>query len=73
MKQYEVIKDVYSPCAPDTKEFMELTLEDPERYVRDLFKKDKSAQFDVTAKDGDVIVEVVCEAGQRQRFTFTEI
>ena len=73
MKEYEVIKDVYSPCAPDTQEFMELSLEDPEAYVRDIFKKDKSAEFNITQKDGDTVIEVVCAAGQRHRYVFTEI
>lgn len=73
MKTYEVVKEVYNPCAPDTREFLELQLEDPESYVRDLFKKDKSAQFDCTEKDGSLTVEVVCEAAQRHRYTFTEI
>lgn len=73
MKEYEIIKDVYSPCAPDTQEFLELTLEDPEAYVRDLFKNDKSAEFHVSEKKGSLIIEVVLEAAQRHRFTFNEI
>lgn len=73
MKEYEVIKDVYNPCAPDTQEFLEIKLEDPEAYVRDIFKNDKSAEFSVTEKDDCVIIEVVCEAAQRHRYTFTEI
>lgn len=73
MKEYEVIKDVYSPCAPDTQEFLELELENPEAYVRDIFKNDKSAEISVTETDDGMVIEVVCEAAQRHRFTFTEI
>lgn len=73
MKEYEVIKEVYSPCAPDTQEFLELELDDPEAYVRDIFKNDKSAEISTTEKDGSLIVEVVCEAAQRHRYTFTEL
>ena len=73
MKKYEVVRDVYSPCAPDTCQFLELELDDPERYIRQLFEKDKSAQVSSTEKGGSLIVEVVCEAAQRHRYTFTEI
>lgn len=73
MKEYEVIKDVYSPCAPAAQEFQELELEDPEAYVRDIFKNDKSAEFNITEKDDSITIEVVCEAAQRHRYTFTEI
>ena len=73
MKHYEVVKDVYNPCAPVNQEFLELELENPEEYVRELFKDDKSAEFSVTEKDGSLTVEVVCQAGQRHRYTFTEI
>ncbi len=73
MKEYEIIKQVYSPCAPDTQEFMELELESPEEYVRSLFKNDASAEIDVTEKEGAVIIEVVCQAGQKHRYTFNEI
>lgn len=73
MKKYEVVKEVYSPCAQDAREIKELDLESPEQYVRDLYQHDKSAQFACSEKDGDLIVEVVCEAAQRHRYTFTEV
>ncbi len=73
MKEYEIIKQVYSPCAPDTQEFLEAELESPEEYVRSLFKNDASAEFDVTEKDGTTTIEVVCQAGQKHRYTFNEI
>ena len=73
MKAYEVVKDVYNPCAPDTQEFLELELEDPIAYVKDLYKNDKSADISSTEKDGTLIVEVVCEAAQRHRYTFSEV
>lgn len=73
MKKYEIVKEVYNPCAPDTCEIMEREVEDPEAFVRDIFKDDKSADFSVTEKDGAIIVEVVCEAAQRHRYTFSEI
>ena len=38
-----------------------------------MFKSDKSAEFSITEKDGAVIIEVVCEAAQRHRYTFSEI
>lgn len=73
MKTYEVVKEVYNPCAPDTKEFLELELEDPIAYIQDLYKKDKSAEISSTEQDGTLIVEVVCEAAQRHRYTFSEV
>ena len=51
MKKYEIVKEVYSPCAPDTCEITEQELSDPEAYVRDMFKNDKSAEFSVTKKE----------------------
>ncbi len=73
MKEYEMIKEVYSPCAPNPQEFKEVQLEDPVAYVKDLFKNDKSAEIEVTEKNGSTIVDVVCDAGQHHRYTFTEI
>lgn len=73
MKRYEIVKEVYNPCAGDSQEILELELESPEAYVRDLFKADKSAEFSVTEKEGSTIVEVVCETAQRHRYTFSEI
>ena len=73
MKTYEVVKEVYNPCAPDAKEFLELELEDPIAYVTDLYKNDKSAEISSSEKDGTLIVGVVCEAAQRHRYTFSEV
>ena len=73
MKTYEIVKEVYNPCAPDTQQIMEKAVEDPEAYVRAIFKDDKSAEFSVSEKDGSIIIEVVCEAAQRHRYTFSEI
>ena len=73
MKRYEVVKEVYNPCAPDTQEFLELELDDPIAYVKDLYKNDKSAEISTSEKDGSLIVEVVCEAAQRHRYTFSEV
>ena len=71
--KYEIVKEVYNPCAPDTCEITEQEVSNPEEDVRELFKNDKSAEFSVTEKDGAIIVEVVCEAAQRHRYTFSEI
>ena len=73
MKTYEVVKEVYNPCAPDTQEFLELELDDPIAYVKDLYKNDKSAEISTSEKDGSLIIEVVCEAAQRHRYTFSEV
>ena len=53
--------------------YLELELEDPIAYVQDLYKKDKSAEISSSEKDGALIVEVVCEAAQRHRYTFSEV
>ena len=71
MKNYEVIKEVYNPCAPDTKEFLELELDDPIAYVRGLYEQDKSAEISSSEKDGTLVVDVICEAGQHHRYTFS--
>lgn len=73
MKTYEVVKEVYNPCAPDTKDFLELELDDPVAYVRELYKKDKSAEISSSEKDGTLVVEVVCEAAQHHRYTFSPV
>ena len=73
MKKYEIMKEVYNPCAPDTCEITEQEVENPEEYVRELYKNDKSAELSVSEKDGAIIIEVVCEAAQRHRYTFSEI
>ena len=73
MKTYEVVKEVYNPCAPDTKDFLELELDDPVAYVRELYKKDKSAEISSSEKDGTLVVEVVCEATQHHRYTFSPV
>ena len=73
MKRYEVVKEVYNPCAPDTREFLELELDDPIAYVRSLYQKDKSADLAVSEKDGEVVVDVTCEAAQHHRYTFSEV
>ncbi len=73
MKKYEIVKEVYNPCAPDTCEITEQEVENPEEYVRELYKNDKSAELSVSEKDGAIIIEVVCEAAQRHRYTFSEI
>ena len=73
MKRYEVVKEVYNPCAPDTQEFLELEVDDPIAYVKDLYKNDKSAEISTSEKDGSLIIEVVCEAAQRHRYTFSEV
>ena len=73
MKAYEVVKEVYNPCAPDTQEFLELEVDDPVAYVKDLYKNDKSAEISTSEKDGSLIIEVVCEAAQRHRYTFSEV
>lgn len=73
MKKYEIVKEVYNPCAPDTCEITEQEVENPEEYVRELYKNDKSAEPSVSEKDGAIIIEVVCEAAQRHRYTFSEI
>lgn len=73
MKKYEIVKEVYNPCAPDTCEITEQEVENPEEYVRELYKNDKSAELSVSEKDGAIIIEAVCEAAQRHRYTFSEI
>ena len=73
MKKYEIVKEVYNPCALDTCEITEQEVENPEEYVRELYKNDKSAELSVSEKDGAIIIEVVCEAAQRHRYTFSEI
>ena len=73
MKAYEVVKEVYNPCAPDTQEFLELEVDDPIAYVKDLYKNDKSAEISTSEKYGSLIIEVVCEAAQRHHYTFSEV
>ena len=45
MKEYEIVKEVFNPCAgdqrPDTCEILEQAIADPETYVREQYRQEK--------------------------------
>ena len=77
MKAYEVIREEFVPCAgdqrPNTREILELRLEDPARYVQEQYMQERSVEFLATRKDGGPVIEALLEGGRKHRYTFCEI
>ena len=77
MKEYEIVKEVFNPCAgdqrPDTCEILEQAIADPETYVREQYRQEKSVEFLTSEKDGALVIEVRFDSGRKQRYTFSEL
>lgn len=77
MKEYEIVKEVFNPCAgdqrPDTCEIDERAVEDPESYVRALYQQERRAEFLLTERDGSTVIEVLFDYGRKHRYTFSEL
>ena len=78
MKSYEVIREEFVPCTgdqrPNTREILELRLEDPGRYVQEQYMKERSVEFLATQQqDGSPVIEALLEGGRKHRYTFCEL
>lgn len=75
MKEYEAVWEIFNSCANNQMRdvfFEELTLEDPEEYIKEKFR-DKELKYEKTVQpDGTVIFDIET-SGIRQRYSFTEI
>ena len=73
MKEYEVLVESINPCGGDShskKEFLEITTESPEAYVKE------NAQWPVidttVNSDGDTVITTGDGNGYMTRYTFSE-
>ena len=78
MKKYEVVKEVFHPCGgdkrPDSREILELNLEDPAHYVQQQYMRERTVEFlSLQGKDGSPVIEALLEGGRKHRYTFSEL
>ena len=77
MKEYEIVKEVFNPCAADqrrdTCETIEKEVENPEAFVKEQYRQESHVEFLASEKDGSLIVEVLFDSGRKHRYTFTEL
>ena len=77
MKSYEVIREEFVTCTgdqrPNTREILELRLEDPARYVQEQYMRERSVEFLSTKRDGSSVIEALLEGGRKHRYTFCEL
>ena len=49
MKEYEIVKEVFNPCAgdqrPDTCEIIEKEVENPEAFVKEQYRQESHVEF----------------------------
>ncbi|MCD8250410.1 MAG: hypothetical protein LUC60_11340 [Lachnospiraceae bacterium] len=75
MKEYEVVHEIFNECANNQMRdvfFEELTLDDPEQYIRNKHKDKELSLEREDLADGTIIYNVET-SGISQRYTFTEI
>ena len=77
MKEYEVIREEFTPCTgkqlPTSREILELKLEDPARYVQEQYMRERSVEFLATERDGSPVIEALLEGGLKHRYTFCQL
>ena len=77
MKEYEIVKEVFNPCAgdqrPDTCEITEQAVPDPLHYVQEQYRQEKHVEFLASEKDGSQVIEVLFDSGRKHRSTFSEL
>lgn len=74
MKEYEVLLEESNPCGGDNhskKEFIEVECESPESYVRQ-FGRFPIVDI-IEMQNGDTVINTSDVAGNKIRYTFTEI
>ena len=77
MRRYEIIQEVFLPCegglVQNQRTIEERTLVSPERYIRGLYKDERSASYLCSSRGGSIVYDVVFDAGGRHRYTFTAL
>lgn len=77
MKTYEIVTELFNPCAGDNRPFnteiVEKDVEDPVKYVTDLNGGEKCPPLSVCGEeDGTLIIELDV-SGNKRRYTFSLI
>lgn len=75
MKEYEAVWEIFNQCPNNQMRdvfFEELSLDDPEEYLRQKFKGKEVAWEKTVLADGTLVFDIQA-SGIRQRYTFTEI
>ncbi len=74
MKEYEVLLEETNPCAGDErakKEFIEIEAESPEKYIEQF---GRYPVVDIGKNEyGDTVIHTADGAGNKIKYTFTEI
>ena len=75
MKCYEAVWEIFNQCPNNQMRdvfFEELSLDDPEEYLRQKFKGKEVSWEKTVLADGTLVFDIQA-SGIRQRYTFTEI
>ena len=75
MKEYEAVWEIFNQCSNNQMRdvfFEELSLEDPEEYLKKKFEG-KDVSWEKTVLEDGTIVFDIQTSGIKQRYTFTEI
>ncbi|MDY3918969.1 MAG: hypothetical protein SOZ59_08225 [Candidatus Limivivens sp.] len=75
MKEYEAVWEIFNQCANNQMRdvfFEEVSLEDPEEYLKQKFEGKEVTWEKTVLEDGTIVFDILT-SGIRQRYTFTEI
>ncbi len=75
MKEYEAVWEIFNQCSNNQMRdvfFEELSLEDPEEYLKKKFEG-KDVSWEKTVLEDGTIVFDIQTSGIKQRYTFTEL
>ena len=75
MKEYEAVWEIFNQCSNNQMRdvfFEELSLEDPEEYLKKKFEG-KYVRWEKTVLEDGTIVFDIQTSGIKQRYTFTEL
>ena len=75
MKEYEAVWEIFNQCSNNQMRdvfFEELSLEDPEEYLKKKFEG-KDVRWEKTVLEYGTIVFDIQTSGIKQRYTFTEL
>lgn len=76
MKEYEIVKEIFNPCAGDNCwaacEITEQELDDPICYVQEQYINETNMEYTFAKKDNSLVIEAVYLSGIKHRYTFSE-
>lgn len=75
MKEYEAVWEIFNQCSNNQMRdvfFEELSLEDPEEYLKKKFEG-KDVRWEKNVLEDGTIVFDIQTSGIKQRYTFTEL